>query len=263
MKIISVVSAKGGVGRTTISANLCAVLRDQGHTVVALDLDQQNSLRLHFGDAPNNGRGIAQHSCAGIHWTDAIVQSKPGCFVLPFGQAGEIERSGFESQLSSNPLLISQQLQTLGLPMDTIVVIDTPSVPSVYLKQALSIANMVVVVSLLDAASYAVIPRMVRLIEHYCLTRDDFTDYLYVLNQLDRSRQLVCDVADIMASQYAQQEIAVIHQDQSIPEALAFGQDAMKYAPASRAAYDFIDLANQIKAMVGIENRAVKHGVSF
>lgn len=250
MKIISVVSAKGGVGKTTISAHLCLALRSQGRTVVALDLDPQNSLQLHFGISPSYDEGVALSSLARRKWSEVLVQSNTGCAVLPFGQVSEIERAAFESALSHDANLLNQQLNLLNLPTDAIVIIDTPPGPSAYLKQALSLANIAIVVTLADAASYATIPMIDRLIEQYCLTRTNFIDHLYVINQLNRSRQLASDVADIMAAQFSSKKIAIVHQDQSIPEALACNQDAIEYAPESKGAHDLVDFAMMIKPIL-------------
>ena len=260
MKIISVVSAKGGVGKTTISANLCVALRRQGSTVIALDLDPQNSLRLHFGIAPSHHAGVALSLLSGSNWAKAMVQGSAGCAVLPFGHVSESESINIESALTKDPLLLSQQLRSLGLPQDAIVIIDTPPGPSVYLKQALSVANIAIVVTLADAASYATIPMIDSLIEQYCLTRTDFIDYLYVINQLNRARQLSSDVADIMALQFSNKYISIVHQDQSIPEALACNQDAIAYAPESRGAHDLIDFAMQIKTILEGRNHPPKNG---
>lgn len=48
MKIISVVNFKGGVGKTTITANLAAGLVKLGKRVLALDIDPQSSLTFSF-----------------------------------------------------------------------------------------------------------------------------------------------------------------------------------------------------------------------
>jgi chromosome partitioning protein len=48
MKIISVINYKGGVGKTTITANLAAELAFRGKRVLAIDLDPQASLTFSF-----------------------------------------------------------------------------------------------------------------------------------------------------------------------------------------------------------------------
>jgi CO dehydrogenase nickel-insertion accessory protein CooC1 len=68
MKVITVVSAKGGVGKTTLAANLASVLAARGRRVIALDLDPQNALRLHFGIPLDSIDGLARATLAGDPW---------------------------------------------------------------------------------------------------------------------------------------------------------------------------------------------------
>ena len=48
MKTVSVINYKGGVGKTTITANLAAELAWRGHSVLLIDLDPQASLTFSF-----------------------------------------------------------------------------------------------------------------------------------------------------------------------------------------------------------------------
>jgi chromosome partitioning protein len=48
MKIVSVINYKGGVGKTTVTANLAAQLASLGHRVLAIDLDPQTNLTFSF-----------------------------------------------------------------------------------------------------------------------------------------------------------------------------------------------------------------------
>ena len=57
MPLICVCSPKGGVGKTTLAANLAYSLARTGSKVLALDFDVQNALRLHFGVPLNDERG--------------------------------------------------------------------------------------------------------------------------------------------------------------------------------------------------------------
>ena len=62
MPLICVSSPKGGVGKTTLVANLAYALARAGNKVLALDLDVQNSLRLHFGVPFSDERGYVATS---------------------------------------------------------------------------------------------------------------------------------------------------------------------------------------------------------
>lgn len=48
MKVISVISTKGGVGKTTTAANLGGLVADAGLRVLLIDLDVQPTLSSYF-----------------------------------------------------------------------------------------------------------------------------------------------------------------------------------------------------------------------
>lgn len=86
MKVVAVVSAKGGVGKTTLTANLATALQHQGApTVLVVDMDPQNALRLHFGADPGALAGISRASLAGDSWGSVCQQSPSGYMCCPTG----------------------------------------------------------------------------------------------------------------------------------------------------------------------------------
>ncbi len=254
MKIIAIVSGKGGVGKTTVSANLCAGLRRLGKSVLAVDLDPQNALRLHFGVSPRHVGGLARAVLAGDDWRASVVQGNTGDYVLPYGSIDESDRLDFEQDLREDPHLLRTQLGLLGLAEDCIVVLDTPPGASVYLTQALSAANAAIVVALPDAASYATLPKIMSLMKQYCSRRKNFLGYLLLINQVDRVKQLADDVTDMMIAKFGKKSIALIHQDQAIPEALAYSKDLQDYDPLSRGAHD---MKNCVEAVERLLNPAL------
>lgn len=53
-KIISVISCKGGVGKTTSAVNISSYIQTQGKRVCTVDLDYQHNLSKHFGVLPGH-----------------------------------------------------------------------------------------------------------------------------------------------------------------------------------------------------------------
>lgn len=56
-KVISVISYKGGVGKTTSAVNLSSYIQMHGKRVCAIDLDPQGNLSSHFGIFPGQLKG--------------------------------------------------------------------------------------------------------------------------------------------------------------------------------------------------------------
>ena len=216
MTIIAIASTKGGVGKTTISANLGIALARAGRPVVLIDLDPQDALRLHFSAEQPGEQGLARVACAGADWQAAMIATASGCSLLPYGRVNEFGRESFEQLLRVQPQLLRDGIAGLRLPADAVVILDTPPGPSVYLSQALTTCSTAVIALLSDAASYATLPMMHGLLQRYCFGRPNFDDHAYLINQVDNARQLNADVAHVMRMQFGARALPLVHQDQAI-----------------------------------------------
>lgn len=89
MLTITVVSTKGGVGKTTLAANLGGLLRDIGLRVLLIDADVQPSLTRYFSlqhEAPN---GLTQLVRSGVLTPDCISH----CEIPPASFSGKPDKT--------------------------------------------------------------------------------------------------------------------------------------------------------------------------
>lgn len=249
IRIVAVVSAKGGVGKSTLAANLAVALHQAGRPVVALDLDPQDALHQHFQlELSSTGLAVAEDVPA--------VDSASGVKVLPYGVIDEARRQAFEAELLQEPEWLARRLQALNLEEGALVVLDTPPGPSVYLQQALSVANLALVVSLADAASYTALPKIDALIQTYAAERESFAGTGYLLNQMDDSRQLSRDISQILHDLLGEQLLGVVHSDPLIAEALAYNRHVLEFGPQGRGCRDILDCAGALVTCLASDTRA-------
>ncbi|MDP9900451.1 cellulose biosynthesis protein BcsQ [Variovorax ginsengisoli] len=253
MRIVAVIAAKGGVGKTTVTANLCTTLAEAGHQVLAIDLDPQNALRFHLcADVQACETGLAQ-AISGEHaWMKVIQPARSGVLLLPFGAIDDERQFEIEQYLASYPNWLGQLLASFGMPEETLVLIDTPPGPSVYLQQTLRVAHFDVVTVLPDAGSFATMPIIDRVIAKYGTQRSDFLGSGYLVNQIDPGKRLSRDVLERLRQDLGSRLLGAIHQDQAVSEALASALTVRSYAPHSQAAQDISECADRLVERLAI-----------
>lgn len=248
MKTVVVSSIKGGVGKTTLAANLAASLSGEGLSVLVLDLDPQNSVRFHLGLSASERGGIASY-LTGQNTSLPRYETACGAFVVPYGDVNEDVRLQFELALSENPHLLEDFVQKLGMPSDTVLMVDTPPGPSLYLRQATGFANRVIAVVQADAASFATFPRMIGLFNRYAQNAKFSPDLKLVVNQTNPLKELSEDVLLLLRSDYPREFFAVVHQHHAVSEALAFRKTVLEYDPKCQASVDLKSLTQKLLEM--------------
>ena len=253
MKVITVCSAKGGVGKTTVTANLGVGIAQRGFPVLLIDLDSQNALRWHLGGVDEaDVDGISAMGVLQRKLTDAVFVSPFGVDFIPYGIVDEPHRKAFEQYLAHDPDWLISALVHAGLPSNTIVLLDTPPGPTVYLKQALRASHFALLVILADMASYTTVNALELLIRDFSQGNPSFIGSAYVLNQ-GGSSQLATDVIATLRAHYGIRVLPdTIRQSGEVEDALAFERPLLHYNPECDAA---VDMQRMVDWIINFLNR--------
>jgi cellulose synthase operon protein YhjQ len=247
MPVICFCSPKGGVGKTSLSINTAGILARAGTRVLAVDLDVQNSLRLHAGVHLHDHRGWAPCLLQRRSLREGILPGGSNMLVMPFGQVSSSELKALTAYLESNPLWLRDALAPF-IDNGFTVVLDTSPGPSVFLDQALSISTLDIIVLQADATSVSLISAVEE--QRLAAPRPPGSPEAttrYVFSMVDRRRRMTRDLLQLIDQKLGAAVLGVVNYDDSFGDAVANQQLVSERAPASKAAQDLRQLATRIQ----------------
>ncbi|MBV8890239.1 MAG: cellulose synthase operon protein YhjQ [Alphaproteobacteria bacterium] len=246
MPVVCFASPKGGVGKTTLAANVGVALHRLGWRVLAIDFDCQNALRLHFEVPSEELPGIANNLEDARDWSDLVVETPSGVFLIPFGAVSAEGCMRVQMHAIQNPGWVRRQLEPFFEYPDLVVVADMPPGPSGYNAELDPLADLHIVVLLADAMSLALMPRLQS--GDFLLDRGDNSRHRvgYVLNQINQRRQLCRDVLALSQDVLGDDLYGAVHHDEAVAEAVACQLTVLDYAPDSVASHDMAAVARRV-----------------
>jgi len=153
---LAVAAHKGGVGKTSIVANLAASVALGEYRVLAVDLDAQGNLSRDLGyrDASDEGRGLFQ-AVMGAGTLAPLRDVRPGLDVIPGG--ADTKRLADLLALQMGQRTGSQyNLEGVLAPLAAdydLVIIDMPGSASANLTAGLALSHFVVIPTKIDDGS--------------------------------------------------------------------------------------------------------------
>ncbi|MBV9783528.1 MAG: AAA family ATPase [Acidisphaera sp.] len=275
MPLLCVSSPKGGVGKTTIAANLAWELSRLGRRVIVLDLDPQNAVGLHYGmdlrDATGFMSALRTLPDPRQSWRKALRTSAYGVSYLPYGHVGMAAANALSLALAANPDMLVAPVRDMLAEPDTVVVADMPPGPTPTLSSLLPLAALLLIVLRVDAPSLAQLPA-IESGRAYGIGPASVSQATaagpaeapqieagpiearpiearqvgFVLNQLDLRTRLGRASGDTAAKHLGQRLLGVVYRDENVSEAIASQKMVGDYAPQSKAAQDIAALAGVV-----------------
>ncbi len=246
--IIAISNQKGGVGKTTTTANLGAALFQMGHKVLLVDMDPQANLTSAFGLGDQTETSIAESLLdRKVHLPIGSIAENgkarldlvPSSLSLASAEAALMNKLGRE-------LRLRDQLASIPTSYDFIL-IDTP--PSLGL----------LTINALVAAEKVVIPTEARLfsLQGLQMMQDSIEEILYLnpklqiagilLSKLDRRLKEEKLVSAYLRERWgAQVFVTEVGTNSKILEAASSGTSVFNYIGAEKAAETYLSLAREV-----------------
>ncbi len=252
MPLIAICSPKGGVGKTMLAANLAHALRRAGRQVLAMDLDPQNALRLHFGVPLADQSGFLAELRSRPDWRAVARRTASGVLLLPYGAVDAGGSLANDQAMERDPSLLGAALAGMLAEPGLTVIADTAPGPSQALRAVLPLADIILVPLLADGGSIAMLPGIE---SGLFLGRGTLGGLLaarmrIVVNQVEPQGRLSSAVVDALLRRFGPRLIGLVGRDEAVAEALAHGALVADHAPQSRTAADLAEIARTLDAVL-------------
>ncbi|KJH79671.1 cellulose synthase operon protein YhjQ [Pseudomonas sp. KSR10] len=234
MKRLVMRAIRGGLGATTLLADLALALHEQGERVLLVDLSPDNMLRLHFNVDTTYEAGWARAQLDGSEWNDAALEMLPGLHLLPYGRLNDSEVAQIELQLCADSSCWSQRCGLVSRDYDWIL-FDLPQrLPGHRVGVSEDDrADLLIDLATTDPACHVLLQQRTQPIAD-----------LLLVNRVNPASQLQRDLLMIWRRRPGMSRPPqLVHEDEAAPEALAHKMTIGHYAPQSQAASDLRSLA--------------------
>ena len=269
MRRIAIINQKGGVGKTTTTANLGAALAEAGLRVLLIDLDPQGHLTLHYGaEVAADQATIYDVLTSGAALREAAVKVRERITLVP----ADIDLAAAESELVSvtgREVLLREALDHIANDHDIMLIDCAPSL-GVLTINALAASNEVLIPL---QAHFFGLQGLGKLLETVTLVRQRINQKLevggVVLCMHEPATKLATEVVEDLtkfiesgrgtSNVWARAKIynTTIRRNIKLAESCSFGQTVFDYAPKSNGAADYAGLAAEIIAQAAVAAREV------
>ncbi len=250
--IIAVANQKGGVGKTTTTANLGASLALRDKRVLLVDMDPQGNLTAAFGHTAKDGQTVADALLdRKVPLPIVQVQEASGAFIdlVP----ASVQLASAEAQLTNKlgrELRLRDALGTVSDQYDY-VLIDTPPSLGLLTTNALVAAHKVIIPTEARFFSLQGLQMLQETIEETLYLNPKLEVLGIVLSKFDRRLKEERTVSDYLREHWGSLVMSTeISSNSKILEAASVGVSIFSHPGADRAVVSYKELAEEVAARV-------------
>ena len=246
-KVICVLNHKGGVGKTTTTANVAAGLNMLKKKVLMIDIDPQANLTVHFGfpqESENtiygslkNQEALPIKNVQDIKGLDIVVSSTDDMADIELQLSGVVGRE----------YILRELIAPIKNKYDY-VLIDCPPSLGILPLNALSCSNMAIIV--VEPAKFS-LDGMKKIFSAMEKVQNrinpDLVDFRVLMTRFSSNKVIHQNVAEKIKEKFSKNVLtSTIRSNVSLEEAAMEGQDVFRYSPKSNGAADYMNVCKEL-----------------
>jgi chromosome partitioning protein len=246
---IAVFNQKGGVGKTTTTLNLTALLARRGADPLVIDLDPQAHLTAICGSAVTAPeRSLYGFYCNGATLGGLIkFVNSPGWKIIP----SHLDLSKVDTQYGRGPNVLNRLNAGIvreNLNTDRPILMDICPMLGVLSLNGVFAADHVLVPISSDFLAVRGALQMERTLKALEQVLKKRVERRYVLTRFDARRKMSWDIDQQLRVRYGAEVCETrIAENVSIAESPSYNRDVFEHAPGSRGAQDYAALLDELE----------------
>ena len=251
-KVISVMSNKGGVGKTSVTGSVSFCLAELGYKVLCIDADMQGNLTHSFNLETDEDKNLAVALKNEIDIKDCILKSEYNNldFVVYNSALSAIDMLMFTK--NAREYIFKRILtNTINEGIYDFIVIDTNPSLSILNFNVINVTNYCIVPVQLGAFGLEGIGILLNFIDDAKQFNSDFVDYKLVINNYDSRKSITKKSHEWLKENYGDILLnSMIRVDTNIENAQVENMPVLEYNSSCRISKEFRELTKEILKIV-------------
>lgn len=245
-QVLSVVSQKGGVGKTTTAVNLAAAFARRGLRTLLVDVDPQGSVQ--YGAGLRRGHTVAgffDYLTGRTGLREIILPTQlPWLRVLLVGTVTEeASHAGYQALVADTTML--RELLDEARARCDVVIVDTPPGLGAVVRRAIEASQHVLVTLQCEPLALQTTPQILRAIQDIASTNAELTLDGILLTMYEPTNPACLRVVEYVRAHLPADMVldVIIPRSAASADAFAAGQPVVIRDPADAAAQAYVNLA--------------------